>query len=70
MEHIKEKMEKDMEYVQVSRSNKNRFAPKGGLKLHAEDKARKEHIAGQQSSQNLRFDPSTALISAIQSKSI
>lgn len=65
MSHVKEKMEKDMEYIRVSRSNANRFAPKGGLKLHAEEKAKKASLEGQQSAQNLRFDPSTALISAI-----
>ena len=33
MGHIKEKMEKDLEYLRISRSNANRFAPKGGVKI-------------------------------------
>ena len=41
MGHIKEKMEKDLEYLRISRSNANRFAPKGGLKIVQEDKAKK-----------------------------
>ena len=61
-------MEKDLEYIRISRSNANRFAPKGGHKLVQEEKSRKASLEGMQSAQNLRFDPSTALLSAIQSK--
>ena len=61
-------MEKDLEYIRISRSNANRFAPKGGYKLVQEEKTRKASLEGMQSAQNLRFDPSTALLSAIQSK--
>ena len=65
LSHIKEKMEKDLEYIRISRSNKDRFAPKGGYKLVQDEKARKAEFEGQQSAQNLRFDPSSALINAI-----
>ena len=49
MSHIKDKMEKDLEYIRISRSNANRFAPKGGYKLVQEDKARKAEYEGQHS---------------------
>ena len=41
MDHIKDKMEKDLEYLRISRSNANRHAPKGGAKLVQDEKARK-----------------------------
>lgn len=70
MGHIKEKMEKDLEYMRISRSNANKYAPKGGAKLVKDEKARREELEQYQSANNLRFDPSSALLNAIQSKSI
>ena len=46
LSHIKEKMEKDLEYIRISRSNKDRFAPKGGYKLVQDEKARKAEFEG------------------------
>ena len=65
MGHIKEKMEKDLEYLRISRSNANRFAPKGGVKIVQEDKARKAEAENLQSPNNLRFDPSSAILNVI-----
>ena len=70
MGHIKEKMEKDLEYIRISRSNNNRMAPKGGAKLVQEEKAKRAELEQITSTNNLRFDPSSALLNAIQSKSI
>ena len=69
MGHIKDKMEKDLEYLRISRSNANRHAPKGGAKLVQDEKARKAEAEQMSSANNLRFDPSSALLNAIQSKS-
>ena len=41
MGHIKDKMEKDLEYLRISRSKANRYAPKGGAKIVQDEKNRK-----------------------------
>jgi hypothetical protein len=41
MSHIKEKIEKDLELIRISRSDPNRGAPRGGLKIIQEEKIRK-----------------------------
>ena len=46
LEKVAEKMEKDLEYIRISRSNKDRFAPKGGYKLVQDEKARKAEFEG------------------------
>ena len=63
-------MEKDLEYMRISRSNANKYAPKGGAKIVKDERARREELEQYQSANNLRFDPSSALLNAIQSKSI
>jgi hypothetical protein len=40
MNHIKEKLEKDLELMKISRSDPNRGEPKGGYKLIQEELAR------------------------------
>lgn len=56
MNHIKEKIEKDLELIRISRSDPNRSVPRGGLQIIKEEKLRKLNESS--ALDQLRLNPS------------
>lgn len=67
MNHIKEKIEKDLELIRISRSDPNRGAPRGGLQIIKEEKLRKLNESS--ALDQLRLNPSVQFINELSQSS-
>lgn len=61
---IKEEIDQDLQTLKISRSDPNRFAPKGGVARIKEEKARK---LAENPSLSVRFNPSLQNINELSS---